>query len=307
MLCAERKAGPMPYRDGFPDSPKLRQAAFKVIRLKKYLRVVSLGNLEVEEDEKENIIKDLKDAQLSLRESQKSANLLRQAHLECLADKRCYQWQMKSAKALHIIKESEKSRRLHGKHRRPLKSDNEGTLCSLMVPAPIMGLRNNVKDPRTYVSITDSTLIFNFLLKRNFAHLMQSKNSMFTKGPLLDLCGWYGEDEGMEAILKGLLPIDEISKEYPQYGKEGAEFLKALRYKEDKNGEIAEPFSWTFGVKEYREVFNKTKESTACGPSGVHMSHWKAACEREQIARVHAFFMWAAFEHGFTYQRWEQS
>ena len=37
------------------------------------------------------------------------------------------------------------------------------------------------------------------------------------------------------------------------------------------------------------------------------MSHWKAACERREIARVHAFFMWAAFEFGFTYSRWEQS
>ena len=34
MLCAKRNAGPMPYKDGFPDSPKLRETAFKVIRLK---------------------------------------------------------------------------------------------------------------------------------------------------------------------------------------------------------------------------------------------------------------------------------
>ena len=130
---------------------------------------------------------------------------------------------------------------------------------------------------------------------------------MFTNGPLLEKCGWYGEGEGMEELLRGLLEVDNLSKDYPQFGVEGNKFLKALRYVKGENGEDIEPFTWKFGVEEYLEVFNKTKETTACGPSGLHMSHWKAACEREDIARVHAFFMWAAFEFGFTYTRWEQS
>ena len=307
MKCAEKKAGPLPYRDGFPDSPRLRQAAFKVIRMKKYLRLVSIGTIKAEEKEKKMVLKDLKMAQMNLRKTQKSSNQLRQQHLESLADKRCHQWQMSSAEALHIINESERSKLRHGKHRRLLRANNEGTLRSLMVPAPITGLKNNVKDHRTYISITDSNQMFNFLLKRNFNHLMQSSESMFTNGPILDKCGWYGEEAGMETILRGLLKVEEVAAEYPQYGQEGLEFLKALRYSTDKKGTRIKPFKWKFGIKEYMDIFNKTKESTACGPSGIHMSHWKAACEREEIARVHAFFMWAAFEFGFTYSRWEQS
>ena len=307
MKCAEKSAGPVPYRDGFPDSPLLRQAAFKVIRMKKYLRMVSLGTILTEEKEKEKVVNDLKKAQLALRDKQKSANMIRQHHMEILADKRCHQWQMSSAEALHIIKESEKSKKLHGKHRRLINSSNEGTLRSLMVPAPITGFKNDIKDHRLYTNITDSNLMFNFLLKRNFDHLMQSKDAMFTKGPLLEKCGWYGEESGMEDLLRGLLDTDTMAKEYPEFGKEGIEFLRALRYKKTEEGKQVEPFTWKFGVVEYLEVFNKTKESTACGPSGIHMSHWKAACERTSIARVHAFFMWAAFELGFTYKRWEQS
>ena len=307
MICAERHAGPKPYRDGFPDSPKLRDTAFKVIRIKKYLRLVSLGKLESEEEEKINIVEDLKKAQLELRNAQKSSTLLRQAHLERLAEKRSHQWQMSSAEALHIINESEKSKLLHGKHRRLLKQGNDGTLRSLLVPAPTIGLKNNEKDPRLYTSITDSNTMFNILLKRNFRHLLQSNESMFTKGPLLDLCGWYGKEEGMESILQGMLDTTKIEEDYPQFGKEGVEFMKALRYKEKDDEDQGTTFTWKFGTKEYLEVFNKTNESTACGPSGLHMSHWKAACEREKIARVHAFFMWAAFEFGFTYERWENS
>ena len=307
MRCAEKNSGPMPYRDGFPDSPLLRKAAFRVIRIKKYLRLISLGTLEAEQNEKDKAIFDLKEAQLQLRDTQNSVNLLRQQHLECLADKRCHQWRMSSAEALHIIKESEKSKQQHGKHQRLLQNTHEGTLRSLMVPAPITGITNNEKDPRTYTTITDSKLMFNLLLKRNFNHLMQSQEAMFTTGPLLDACGWYGEQGGMEKILEGMLDVENTAGAYPQYGKEGLEFLRALRYKTNEDGMDEEPFTWKFGTEEYLEVFNKTKESTACGPSGIHMSHWKAACERKEIARVHAFFMWAAFELGFTYKRWEQS
>ena len=273
MKYAEKKAGPVPYKDGFPDSPELRQAAFRVIRMKKYLRMVSLGIIENVDEKRNEVVEDLKDAQIELRRIQKSAHTTRQEHLEILAEKRSHQWQMTSAEAVQIIKESEKVKKLHGKHRRLLGANNEGTLRSLMIPAPVTGIKNNIKDKRLYTSINDSKLMFNLLLQQNFKHLMQSKNSMFSKGPIMDMCGWYGEGEGMESILRGTVDIDNISKDYPQYGQEGAEFLKALRYVKDEDGKEIKSFSWKFGVEEYLEVFNKTKESTACGPSGLHMSH----------------------------------
>ena len=157
--------------------------------MKKYLQMVSLGILESDKDEQERVKKDLKEAQLELRATQQSSHMIRQEHLERLAEKRCHQWQMSSAEALHIIKESEKSKQLHAKHRRLLGSNNDGTLRNLMIPAPVTGYKNNVKDKRLYTSINDSTTMFNLLLKRNFKHLMQSKDSMFTNGPILDMCG----------------------------------------------------------------------------------------------------------------------
>ena len=66
-----------------------------------------------DEEEREKASKDLKKAQMELRENQHLANLIRQEHLKRLAEKRCNQWQMSSAEALHIINESEKSRKKH--------------------------------------------------------------------------------------------------------------------------------------------------------------------------------------------------
>ena len=65
---------------------------------------------------------------------------------------------------------------------------------------------------------------------------MQSQESMFTNGPILDQCGWYGEEEGMESILRGVIKADEMEKDYPQFGREGVEFIKALRYVKDDKG-----------------------------------------------------------------------
>ena len=80
-----------------------------------------------------------------------------------------------------------------------------------------------------------------------------------------------------------------------------------MRYAMNETGERIQEFTWSYGVEEYRATYSKTRESTACGPSGLHMSHWKAALERESIMRVHSFFMWAVFQFNFSYERWETS
>ena len=60
-------------------------------------------------------------------------------------------------------------------------------------------------------------------------------------------------------------------------------------------------FKWNFGIDEYKRLFHKTRESTACGPSGLHVSHWVAGADYDPIAEVHAFFIMAAFKLGITY------
>ena len=83
---------------------------------------------------------------------------------------------------------------------------------------------------------------------------------MFAKGPILEKCGWYGEEDGMDKILQGMIDAKELASAYPEYGEEGEAFLNALRYKKDKDGKKVEPFTWKFGIEEYMNVFNKTNE-----------------------------------------------
>lgn len=118
--------------------------------------------------------------------------------------------------------------------------------------------------------------------------------------------GW--DAEGEECILQlfaKTFPTEEIREQYPEYNVEAEAFITALKKPLGNDGTPLKDFKWKYGVGEYCDTFKKTR--AAFGPSGLHMSHWKAATEQKRIARVHAFFIWAAFQFGFSYPHWEAS
>ena len=304
MMSAEKKSGPAPYQGGHRFSPRLRDAAIRVTQAKKKVRMVSLGMMkEVTNQTKDILQRELEWAKKDLKDVQRCSAKFREDHLNDLAEKRANQWNLKHSEALLIIKVAEKSRDRHEKHRRWLKDQWQGTLRHLLVPKPITGKENAEKDKSQHAAITSAKDIANVLLRRNFQSLLLSNHSIFRRGQMLDLTGWDAEGEAIEDILQGTANAEKIASSYPEFMRECIAFIRALQ----QPRQAKEQFQWTFGVEEYCNTFKKTRESTACGPSGLHMSHWKAATERPRIARVHAFFIWAAFQFGFTYPRWEIS
>ena len=305
MKNAEKAAGPIPYKDGYPHSIQLKKAAMALIRAKKYARLVSIGVLQTEEIEKQIAQEEVKKAQKELKKCHVNGKLLREEYLTQLGEKRAQQWNMDASDAIQILNETEKIQKMHNKQRRFLKPKNTGTIRKLLVPSPIEGIPEDIYDDAFYTEVNTSEEMFNVLLRQNFRHLMKSKDSMFSKGSVLDKIGWYAEKDGAQSILEGTCNAKALTTEYPEFGNEAEEFINAIKYSE-VNGK-SNSFEWKYGPDEYIATFNKTREATACGPSGLHMSHWKAACERKRIARVHAFFIWAGFQLGITYPRWEQS
>ncbi len=83
--------------------------------------------------------------------------------------------------------------------------------------------------------------------------------------------------------------------------------MKAMVKPRNSIGTTIPDFSWSFGLKEYKRTFRKTRESTSCGPSGINMSYWKACTEDDDLARVQAFFIEKAFQYSFSYPRWQTS
>ena len=306
MLSAEKKCGRHTYKSGAPYSNSLRRAAASIFEAKKDMRQLSLGREDVDPLELHNAQQKHLDAITALKEAQGDAIILRKDFLATLATKRARQWNMKTAAALHIIQQTEEVRATHQRARKWFKPQHPA-LRTLLVPAPITGLTNNMYNLTSYERLEDPKDIFNVLLRRNYRHLRQSDQSILSRGPVLEKCGWYAENEGVEEMLSGILDTVNLSEDYQEFPKEANAFMKAMKRATDKDGSRVPPFQWKYGTKEFIDTFNHTRESTACGPSGLHMSHWKAACERPWIARLHAFFIWAAFQFGFSYRRWEIS
>jgi hypothetical protein len=240
-----------------------------------------------------------------LRQAQKNSIELCREFIEDLIQKRSKEWNMDPCEALFIIQEAENSRKHHRKHNFFMKKQLEGTLRQLLVLVPLTGADNDIRDKKQYYNIEDPDHIFKILLQRNFTALQRSKDSIFASGPFATRLGLHGEGtEFYEDLLQGNIDPSSFDEHYPQFTGELSLFITALRSKV-KEGDAA--FQWDFGVKEFKATFKKTRESTACDPSSIHMSHFKAATERGNIARVHAFFIWAAFRYSFSYERWETS
>jgi hypothetical protein len=225
--------------------------------------------------------------------------------LETLAKKRADEWKMEECEALHIIKESEQLRQRHSKHKKFMKKTTGGTIRKLLIPAPVTGKKNNLRDQQQYYTVDDHDHIFNILLKRNYGALQRSKQSIFSTGRFSSDLGLHGENRHFfNDILTGNIDPMSYDADYPAFKGELAPFIESLQTSvQDGDDE----FQWVYGADEFIATFKKTRESTACGPSSIHMSHFRAATERRNIATVHAFFIWAAFRFGFSYDRWEVS
>ena len=132
---------------------------------------------------------------------------------------------------------------------------------------------------------------------------MKSATSIVTEKEIKEKIGDFAEKEYVEKILEG------VERECLQCEQDDSlsAFIKAMSYAKKEDGKQIEELQWSYRVEDYIATFSKTRESTAYGPSGLHMSHWKAALKRKNIMKVHSFFMWSAFQFGFSYKRWEQS
>jgi hypothetical protein len=139
---------------------------------------------------------------------------------------------------------------------------------------------------------------------------MRSAHSPFATGSIVEACGFDGDKSAAAKIIGNILSTSErarLMSGHNEVKDELDEFITALGRPTDNNGNIFGDFTWQFGMKEFRKTFWKTRESTACSPSGLNMSYWKACAEDDDIATVQAFFIEKAFQFGFSYPCWKTS
>ena len=153
--------------------------------------------------------------------------------------------------------------------------------------------------------INDEQAITQRLLLRNGTHLSMLGDPPFARGPLVDVIGLDGERAGVEDMLQGTFDTDNEDMDSITASSEMTSFLKALKIPiSATTGSPVPPMVTDMTMEESRNIFGKTKESTASSPSGIHYGHYIAACESDALSVVNRVFMVTPFKASRPLSRW---
>ena len=306
MMAAEKRCGPGQMKGKRWSSTRLQKAAEQLSNAKKKLReCYSRDNID--QDELKTAIGGKNIAIQQLRETQKNDRKYRDEMLEDLAKKRAKAWKMKTEQAAKMLKQAEKSSDTYSKISATVKGNQKAGVRALLVPTSNNPSRTideaNDDTNGNWKKVRDSEAIFETILIQNAKSLAKSREGLTATGPFSHDLGHDAEnDTFISHILEGTINPKQYGKYYSSFQSEAEEFVKNMQ-----TNKHCKEMVWDFGIKEYKELFSKTREETACGPSGLHMSHWRAALEHDSIMQVHSTFIWAAFKLGISYKRWQIS
>ena len=126
-----------------------------------------------------------------------------------------------------------------------------------------------------------------------------SGDTPFARGSLATDIGVDGQGDKVEEMLKGTYVLDVKEMDDVHASSELQCFMKALQVPKSKiHGEKVPLMNSEVNLDHYIGVFNRTDESTASSPSGIHYGHYKAAVESETLAKVDMIFMTIPFVVG---------
>ena len=128
------------------------------------------------------------------------------------------------------------------------------------------------------------------------------------KSPLSDLVGQHGETAAADDIVNGTFNtavVDEWTDMSHRW--ELKAFLRHLQLPCDQDGNAIDDMKWNFGLEEFQDTFLKKREDTSCGPSGITMQYYRMFCLDDDLATMHASFIFLPFKYGFSLKRWQQS
>jgi hypothetical protein len=193
----------------------------------------------------------------------------------------------------------ELSKASHARQKRFLKPFSEGIADHVRIAQP------NSEDPDTWIDIHDEETLHKVLLQRNACKLTEANISPFSKGPLADMIHEYGKCEVTASIIDGTFNYETL-QDLPNQ-KELELFMKALIRPLAQDGTKLPDCNMRITKEDFKATFSKVNEKTSCGPSGLTMPHYKVAATDDELSHIHALFMNAALEFGFSYTEWEQS
>ena len=109
-------------------------------------------------------------------------------------------------------------------------------------------------------------------------------------------------------MLTGRFDVDQVDGwKDVKHRQELKLFLEHMQRPKDENGQQISDMKWDYGPDEFRETFSKKREDTACGRSGITMQYYRIFCLDDDLAKLHATFIYLPFRYGFSLKRWQNS
>jgi hypothetical protein len=195
----------------------------------------------------------------------------------------------------------EASKAAHEKQSKYLKIRKGGLLTELLVPAPL------TTEEDAHMLIKDEETIETLLLRRNKTKLCEAMVSPFCTGPLADSIDENGRCKVSTSIVEGKYDLKTIDNMNVKNKKELKMIMKELARKRDDQGKLNKDVDVTISREDYQKMFEKKRETTSCGPTGIIMPHWKICAEDDYLSTIQSQLMEAPFRYGFTYKEWEVS
>ena len=156
-----------------------------------------------------------------------------------------------------------------------------------------------VKDPTKKVEVTKEAEVHEILLKRNRKHLGQAKRTPFARGKWSQQLKWDGTGELGRDILNGsILNKAKFDRTVQLY----FESLQTRRFAEPLK--IITPY---LSIEEYKKFWKKKREETVTSPFGLHIGHFKAALQKEEILNVHRIMLLIPFQTAIVPHRWKKT
>ena len=262
--------------------------------------IIKLGEelgIEYEEKPLEEIHLQLRHSREHLQHIQSDSITFRQQHLESLADLYAANNNISRMNAVKELLSHESQRRMFSMLRQRLNRQSRSQLKNVWVAFNSAG--EYTKDPSNKTILDKEQEVHKALLKRNQKHLAQAKNTPFATGILAQQLKWDGTGDMGADILSG----DILNK--AQFEETVQRYFECLQT--SKMSQKLVQVKSEISLNEYKTFWKKKKEETATSPFGLHVGHYKAAIQREEILNVHRILLIIPFQTSMVPNRWKKT
>ena len=233
----------------------------------------------------------------NLQKIQEQSIEYRRKFLEDRANKYAQENNMSKANAISELISHESVRSTFQFLREKLKKGKRGQLQRIWIAYDNNG--NHCKDQMRKIEIEKDTEVHEKLLQRNKKHLGQAKKTPFAQKPWSAKLKWDGTGDLGRDILSGdILNQQKFSSTVQLY----FESLKTNRMSSKIKTVRA-----SLSLEEYKKFWRKKREDTVTSPFGLHVGHFKAAVQREEILNVHRIMLLIPFQTSLVPYRWKKT